>query len=87
MNAPDDCELGMIAEGVCGASASITPRLRLMNWTRTWEWVIELNDRLEKIAPHKKLLMSPIKLFPIFISPTVRRRYRAGRAWTGARII
>jgi hypothetical protein len=31
MNAPDDCEIGMIAEGVVGASASATPRLRLMD--------------------------------------------------------
>jgi len=31
MNAPDDCEIGMIAEGVCGVSESLTPRLRLMN--------------------------------------------------------
>jgi len=31
MNAPDDCETGMIAEGLFGASASLTPRLRLMN--------------------------------------------------------
>jgi len=31
--------------------------------------------------------MSPIKLFPVFKCPTVRRRRRAGRDWNGARII
>src|SRR5262245_15552011 len=31
MNAPDDCEIGLIAEGVGGASARATPRLRLMD--------------------------------------------------------
>lgn len=74
----------MIAEGIRGARDDITPRLRLMNGTRDWEW-IGLSDRLEKIAPRKNLLMcadqtllsiktNKIKLFTVSVATLAKPR-------------